>query len=165
MDFNGAEHPCYRTHFSLGNFWLTKWSFSYIVLPVLGLTYTRGLIRFSNCDFPDWWKYAYHWSHAIRVGTSVDSDQMASSEASWPGSTLFSNQDKSRFTCGKFGWVLGPLSLSHSSFLSLPLSWRSPDMTEILLTGTITKFSRIVCERCEFKPHHSVVFTLSLALI
>ena len=98
-----------------------------------------------------------------RVESSVDSDQMASSEASRSGSTLFSNQYKSRFTCSTFGWGLGPLSLSHSSFLSLPLSWRSPDMTEILLTGSLnsTRISRIVCGICELKPHHCVVFNLS----
>ena len=39
MDFTRAKLTCL--------FWLTKWS--YIVLRAMRLTYTRGLIRFSNC--------------------------------------------------------------------------------------------------------------------
>ena len=33
---------------------------------------------------------------------------------------------------------MGPFSLSHSSFPSPSLSTRSPDMTELLLTGTLS---------------------------
>ena len=45
-----------QNYFSLRQFRLTKWSFTYIhvVLRVWRLTYTRGLIRFSNwAGFPE----------------------------------------------------------------------------------------------------------------
>ena len=41
MDFNRPEPTCYSTYFPLAK--------EYIALRVMRLTYTRGLIRFSNC--------------------------------------------------------------------------------------------------------------------
>ena len=45
MDFNRAEPTCYRTNFPYASSDLQNGAFSYIVLRVMRLTYTRGLIR------------------------------------------------------------------------------------------------------------------------
>ena len=49
MDFNRVEPTCYRTNFPDASFSKQNGAFLYIVLLVIRLTYTRGLIRFSNC--------------------------------------------------------------------------------------------------------------------
>ena len=52
--------------------------------------------------------------------------------------------------CCRIQFALGlesePSSLSHSFFL--PLSWKRPDMAEILLTGTLDLSSRHVTVHC-----------------
>ena len=55
----------------------------------------------------------------------------------WPCHILFVGRMK--FTCIKtnLGGCWDLFSLFHSSFLSPSLSEKSPDMTEILLTGTL----------------------------
>ena len=47
--FNRAEPTCYRTKFSYFSSSKQNGACLYIVLCVVRLTYTRGLIRFSNC--------------------------------------------------------------------------------------------------------------------
>ena len=53
LDFDRTGPRCYSTFFYLRHFREIKWSWSYKVQRVTRLTYTRGLIRFSNCvTFP-----------------------------------------------------------------------------------------------------------------
>ena len=49
MDFKRAESTCYRPNFPYAGSSEQNGAFSYIVLLVMHITYTRGLIGFSNC--------------------------------------------------------------------------------------------------------------------
>ena len=50
MDFNCAEPTRYRTHFHCAISGQQNGAFWYIVLRIMLLTYSRAMIRFSNCD-------------------------------------------------------------------------------------------------------------------
>ena len=49
FDFNRAEPTCHRTNFPYASSGYQNGAFWYIVLRIMLLTYTRAMIRFSNC--------------------------------------------------------------------------------------------------------------------
>ena len=72
IDFNRAEPTCYRTNFPYASFGWQNGAFWYIVLRVMLLTYTRAMIRLSNCGglsrMVNWKTRVTELGHAGRDG-------------------------------------------------------------------------------------------------